>query len=88
MSKTVTIVGGAMGVLAFLAMVIGFIRFCKSQNKNISNRNSDTGSSDPSARGKVSCTTKLGEKFSGNSFHASLLQLLHTFIIQHSSGVE
>ncbi|XP_021295807.1 putative serine/threonine-protein kinase [Herrania umbratica] len=50
MSKTVTIVGGAMGALAFLAMVIGFIWFCKSQNKNFSNRNSDTGSSDPSAR--------------------------------------
>ncbi|EOY18228.1 Kinase superfamily protein isoform 3, partial [Theobroma cacao] len=50
MPKTVTIVGGAMGALAFLAMVIGFIWFCKSQNKNFSNRNSDTGSSDPTAR--------------------------------------
>ncbi|XWS07789.1 hypothetical protein CRYUN_Cryun41cG0020900 [Craigia yunnanensis] len=50
MSKTVTIVGGAMGVLAFLAMVIGLIWFCKSQNKNFSNRKSDTGSSDPSTR--------------------------------------
>ncbi|XVE69134.1 hypothetical protein DITRI_Ditri09bG0126400 [Diplodiscus trichospermus] len=50
MSKTVTIVGAAMGALAFLAMVVGFIWFFKSQNKNFSNRNSDTGSSDPSAR--------------------------------------
>lgn len=58
MSKTVTIVGGAMGALAFLAMVIGLIWFCKSLNKNVSNRNSDSGSSDHSARGnliKFSC---------------------------------
>lgn len=53
MSKTVTIVGGAMGALAFLAMVIGLIWFCKSLNKNVSNRNSDSGSSDHSARGSV-----------------------------------
>ncbi|XVF23846.1 hypothetical protein REPUB_Repub13aG0074900 [Reevesia pubescens] len=51
MSKTVTIVGVAVGALAFLAMVIGLIWFCKSHYKNFSNRNSDTGSSDPSARG-------------------------------------
>ncbi|XVE99525.1 hypothetical protein REPUB_Repub03eG0206500 [Reevesia pubescens] len=50
MSKTVTTVGGAMGALAFLAMVIGLIWFCKSHYKNFSNRNSDTGSSAPSAR--------------------------------------
>ncbi|OMO96963.1 hypothetical protein COLO4_14956 [Corchorus olitorius] len=50
MSNTVTIVGSAIGAFAFLAMVIGIIWFCKSKNKKFSNRNSDTGSSDPSAR--------------------------------------
>ncbi|XP_038720319.1 probable serine/threonine-protein kinase PBL15 [Tripterygium wilfordii] len=49
MSKYATIAGGAAGLLAFVAMVIGVVWFCKSQCKNLSNRNSETGSSDPSA---------------------------------------
>ncbi|KAF5736959.1 Kinase superfamily protein isoform 1 [Tripterygium wilfordii] len=49
MSKFVTIVGGAAGLLAFVAIVIGVVWFCKSQCKTLSNRNSETGSSDPSA---------------------------------------
>ncbi|XVF83615.1 hypothetical protein PTKIN_Ptkin16aG0503800 [Pterospermum kingtungense] len=57
MSKTETIVGCAMGALAFLATVIGLIWSCKSQNKNVSNRNSDSSSSHPSARGSVPRST-------------------------------
>ncbi|GMY27672.1 proline-rich receptor-like protein kinase PERK3 [Fagus crenata] len=50
MSKSnAAIVGGAVGVLAFLAIVIVLVWFCKTQCKNFSNRNSETGSSDPSA---------------------------------------
>ncbi|XP_059632699.1 probable serine/threonine-protein kinase PBL3 isoform X2 [Cornus florida] len=41
------IAGGAGGVLAVLAVVIGFVWFCMMQRKNL-NKNSDTGSSDPS----------------------------------------
>ncbi|RVX22357.1 Proline-rich receptor-like protein kinase PERK9 [Vitis vinifera] len=43
------IVGGAAGVLALVAVVVGFVWFCKLQYKNFSNKNSETGSSDPSA---------------------------------------
>ncbi|KAJ9700088.1 hypothetical protein PVL29_005765 [Vitis rotundifolia] len=43
------IVGGAVGVLALVAVVAGFVWFCKLQCKNFSNKNSETGSSDPSA---------------------------------------
>ncbi|XVE52709.1 hypothetical protein DITRI_Ditri02bG0145000 [Diplodiscus trichospermus] len=50
MLKTVIIVGGAIGALAFLAIVIRLIWFCKSHYKNFWNRNMDTGSSDPSTR--------------------------------------
>ncbi|KAK2646294.1 hypothetical protein Ddye_021489 [Dipteronia dyeriana] len=41
-----TIIGGAAGAFAVLTIVTGLVWFCKC--KNISNRNSDTGSSDPS----------------------------------------
>uniref|UniRef100_A0A5B7APT3 non-specific serine/threonine protein kinase n=1 Tax=Davidia involucrata TaxID=16924 RepID=A0A5B7APT3_DAVIN len=43
------IVGGAGGALAVLAIVIGFVWFCMLQCRNFSNKNSETGSSDPSA---------------------------------------
>ncbi|KAG2727190.1 hypothetical protein I3843_01G142600 [Carya illinoinensis] len=50
MSKSnAAIVGGAAGALAFLAIVIALAWFCKSQCKSFSNKNSETGSSDPSA---------------------------------------
>ncbi|KAB1214035.1 Proline-rich receptor-like protein kinase PERK3 [Morella rubra] len=51
MSKSnAAIVGGAAGVLAiFLAIVIVLVWFSKSQCKKFSNKNSETGSSDPSA---------------------------------------
>ncbi|KAL5541815.1 hypothetical protein UlMin_009525 [Ulmus minor] len=50
MSKsTAAIVGGAAGVIAFVVMVIGLVWFCKFYSKRSSNRNSETGSSDPSA---------------------------------------
>ncbi|KAL5785280.1 hypothetical protein ACOSQ2_007672 [Xanthoceras sorbifolium] len=50
MSRSVaTIIGGAAGALAVLAILIGLVWFCKSQCKNVSNKNSETGSSDPSA---------------------------------------
>lgn len=48
MTKIATIVGGAAGALVLLAVVIGFLWFFKSC-RNISNRTSETGSSDPSA---------------------------------------
>ncbi|EOY06443.1 hypothetical protein QUC31_016275 [Theobroma cacao] len=48
MSKIATIVGGAAGALAFVAIIVGFFWFYKSC-KNFSNRTSETGSSDPSA---------------------------------------
>ncbi|GLT99178.1 hypothetical protein SLE2022_166350 [Rubroshorea leprosula] len=38
MSKTATIVGSA----AFVILIVGFFWFCKSQSKNLSNRNSET----------------------------------------------
>ncbi|KAK1592863.1 hypothetical protein Q3G72_031619 [Acer saccharum] len=41
-----TIIGGAAGAIAILTIVMGLVWFCKC--KNISNRNSETGSSDPS----------------------------------------
>ncbi|XP_052207386.1 probable serine/threonine-protein kinase PBL28 isoform X1 [Diospyros lotus] len=43
------IIGGAGVVLAVLAIVIGIVCYCMLQHKRFSNRNSDTGSSDPSA---------------------------------------
>lgn len=52
MSKSIaTIVGGAAGAIALLSIIIGLIWFYKSQCKSSSNRNSETGSSDPSALG-------------------------------------
>lgn len=53
MSKqTTTIVGGAAGAIAFVAVVIGLVWFCKFHSKKYSNNNSETGSSDPSALGE------------------------------------
>ncbi|PON80303.1 Tyrosine-protein kinase [Parasponia andersonii] len=50
MSKqTTTIVGGAAGAIALIAVVIGLVWFCKFHCKKSSNNNSETGSSDPSA---------------------------------------
>ncbi|XP_044498601.1 probable serine/threonine-protein kinase PBL15 [Mangifera indica] len=50
MSKSIaTIVGGATGALVLMAIFVGLVWFCKSQSKNSSNKNSETGSSDPSA---------------------------------------
>ncbi|KAF8392559.1 hypothetical protein HHK36_022904 [Tetracentron sinense] len=44
------VVGGAAGGLALVAIVIGLVWFCMMQCKNFSNKNSETGSSDPSAQ--------------------------------------
>ncbi|GLT99169.1 hypothetical protein SLE2022_166290 [Rubroshorea leprosula] len=49
MSKIATIIGSVAGALAFVILAIGFFWFCKSQSKDLSNRNSETGSSDPFA---------------------------------------
>ncbi|KAF3456185.1 hypothetical protein FNV43_RR00835 [Rhamnella rubrinervis] len=50
MSKpSITIIGGAAGAIAVIAMVIGIVWFCKFQCKKLSNRNSETGSSNPPA---------------------------------------
>ncbi|GAY36007.1 hypothetical protein CUMW_019770, partial [Citrus unshiu] len=50
MSKSIAaVVGGAAGALAFMAIVLGLVWLCKSQSKNYQNKNSETGSSDPSA---------------------------------------
>ncbi|KAH7513311.1 hypothetical protein FEM48_Zijuj12G0186600 [Ziziphus jujuba var. spinosa] len=43
------VVGGAAGAIAFIAVVIGIVWFCKFHSKKFSNKNSETGSSDPSA---------------------------------------
>nr|KJB38596.1 hypothetical protein B456_006G264400 [Gossypium raimondii] len=48
MVKVATIVGGAAGTLALMAVIMGFFWFFKSC-KSFSNRASETGSSDPSA---------------------------------------
>lgn len=54
MSKSIAavVVGGGVGGLALLTIVIGFIWFCIQHCKNFANRNSDTGSSEPSALGR------------------------------------
>lgn len=53
MSKpSITIVGGAVGAIAVIAIVIGIVWFCKFQCKKSTNKNSETGSSDPYALGK------------------------------------
>ncbi|KAF9605353.1 hypothetical protein IFM89_016488 [Coptis chinensis] len=44
-----TIVGGAAAGLIMVVLVIGFLWFCMVRCKKFSNRNSETGSSDPSA---------------------------------------
>ncbi|KAF9596130.1 hypothetical protein IFM89_007183 [Coptis chinensis] len=44
-----TIVGGAAAGLIMVVLVIGFLWFCMARCKKFSNRNSETGSSDPSA---------------------------------------
>ncbi|XP_010241786.1 PREDICTED: proline-rich receptor-like protein kinase PERK13 isoform X2 [Nelumbo nucifera] len=44
------IVGGAAAGIALLVIVIGFMWFYRSQFKNLLNKNSETGSSDPSAQ--------------------------------------
>ncbi|KAB2625242.1 proline-rich receptor-like protein kinase PERK1 [Pyrus ussuriensis x Pyrus communis] len=41
--------GGAAGALALLAVVIAFVWFCRNHCKSFPNKNSETGSSDPSA---------------------------------------
>lgn len=60
-SSLAAIAGGVGGVIAVLAIVIGFGCYCL-KHKNSSNRNSETGSSDPSAvvelrRGGTSSST-------------------------------
>nr|XP_011462700.1 PREDICTED: proline-rich receptor-like protein kinase PERK3 [Fragaria vesca subsp. vesca]XP_011462702.1 PREDICTED: proline-rich receptor-like protein kinase PERK3 [Fragaria vesca subsp. vesca] len=49
-SSSAAIVGGSVGALALVAIVVGFVWFCKTQcDKHLFNKNSETGSSDPSA---------------------------------------
>ncbi|XP_061992256.1 proline-rich receptor-like protein kinase PERK3 [Rosa rugosa] len=49
-SSSAAIVGSAVGALALVAIVVGFMWFCKTQrNRHFSNKNSETASSDPSA---------------------------------------
>ncbi|XP_062017738.1 proline-rich receptor-like protein kinase PERK3 isoform X1 [Rosa rugosa] len=49
-SSSAAIVGGAVGALALAAIIVGFMSFCKAQcNKHFPNKDSKTGSSDPSA---------------------------------------
>lgn len=65
MSKSfAAVVGGGFGGLALVAIVIGFIWFCMQHCKNFANRNSDTGSSDPSALGRCPWKTHEGFKHS------------------------
>ena len=46
------ILGGVGGALAVLAIAIAFVWFFLLKHNNSSNKNSETGSSDPSAIGK------------------------------------
>ncbi|CAN6551406.1 unnamed protein product [Malus baccata var. baccata] len=48
-SSAAIVGGGAAGALAFLAVVIALVWFCRNHCKSFSNKNSETGSSDPSA---------------------------------------
>lgn len=57
------VVGGAAGAIAFIAVVIGIVWFCKFHSKKFSNKNSETGSSDPSALGKFFLDIELEEFF-------------------------
>lgn len=52
-SSLAAIVGGVGGAIA-LAIVMGFGCYCFLKHSNKSNRNSESGSSDPAAVGKVS----------------------------------
>ncbi|KAJ0092265.1 hypothetical protein Patl1_25115 [Pistacia atlantica] len=49
LKSVATIAGGAAGAFALMAIFVGLLWFCKSQCKNVLNKNSETGSSDPSA---------------------------------------
>ncbi|GKV31563.1 hypothetical protein SLEP1_g40242 [Rubroshorea leprosula] len=49
LNTTTPTIGSVTGALVFVILAIGFFWFCKSQSKNLSNRNFETGSSDPSA---------------------------------------
>lgn len=68
-SFAVTLVAAGAAV-ALLGIVIGLVWFCILHSKKLSNKNSDTGSSDPSAVGNVS--SKLDTGISSISFHVLL----------------
>lgn len=68
-SFAVTLVAAGAAV-ALLGIVIGLVWFCILHSKKLSNKNSDTGSSDPSAVGNVS--SKLDMGISSISFHVLL----------------
>lgn len=89
MSKSnAAIVGGAVGMLVFSAIVIVLVWFCKTQCKNLSNKNSETGSSDPSALGKIFIGTNNGE-FQIATFMAHCIVLVtSTEALSNHSGVE
>ncbi|XP_057956862.1 probable serine/threonine-protein kinase PBL15 [Malania oleifera] len=50
--SSATVVGGAAGAFALAAIIIGVVWFCKLHCKKSSNKNSETGSSEPSALGE------------------------------------
>lgn len=62
MSKaSTTIVGVSIGAVAVLVIFIVLVWFCKFHCKKFSNKNSETGSSDPSTLGKIFLEAKLGK---------------------------
>ncbi|GMN46475.1 hypothetical protein TIFTF001_015652 [Ficus carica] len=46
---SISIIGGAAGAIAFVAALVGLVWLCRFHCKKLSNKNSETGSSDPSA---------------------------------------
>lgn len=80
------IVGGAAGGLALVVIVIGLVWFCiKCQN---SKKNSETGSSDPSALGRVSF--ELAMKNLGRAMHVWIISshVLLKFSVEWNRGAE
>ncbi|KAH9765646.1 protein kinase domain-containing protein [Citrus sinensis] len=86
MSKSIAaVVGGAAGALAFMAIVLGLVWLCKSQSKNYQNKNSETGSSDPSALGQPSFGPQGARQFSMEELEQATKQFSETSLIGFGS---
>ena len=90
MSKqtTTTIIGGAAGAIAFIVVVIGLVWFCKFHWQKFTNKNLDTGSSDPSALGELLFWDKLSTTHIVFIFLFFLGNSLINNLCQNHSGME